>query len=104
MLKKNFFFSIGGAFLSMIQMPEAVKEKVNKFNHIKVKFLPGNKYLKQNQRSHGTLGEKYLQFNSQRVSFSHIKRAPKINKKRLSTQQKNGQRICTDSSQKGTCK
>ena len=34
-------------------------------------------------------GKKYLQFNSQRIGFSTIKRASKINKKRPSTQKKN---------------
>lgn len=86
-----------------MQKPEAVKVKVNKLSHIKVHFLPGHKYLKQNQRSSGTSRKKDLQFNSQRISFSPIKIALKINKKRLSTQQKNSQRIGTDNSQKGTC-
>lgn len=30
----------------MIQMPAAVKEKVDKFNHIKVNFLHGNTFSK----------------------------------------------------------
>ena len=38
-----FFQHRGDIFLRMIQMPEAVKEKINKSNHNKVNFLHGNK-------------------------------------------------------------
>ena len=53
---KKIFFTAEEAFLNMIQTPEAVKAKGEKFNHIKVNVLRGNKYLKQNQRSNDTMG------------------------------------------------
>lgn len=92
-LKKKLFQCRGGSFKHDTNASSYKTKMVDKFNHIKVNFLHGNKYLKWNKRSNGTLKNIYSSIHKQRIGFSNIKRALKITKKKPSIQKKINQRI-----------